>query len=72
MHQADGGLAGIVSRSDLLAVYDRPDSDIADEIMSYVIGDEFVLDSRPFTVTEGTTSCLMSCSRSWTRPSACG
>jgi CBS domain-containing protein len=47
----DGRLAGIVSRSDLLGVYDRPDWEIRDEIMTRVIGEEFLLDGRAFTVT---------------------
>jgi CBS domain-containing protein len=34
---ADGRLAGIVSRSDVLAVFDRPDTEIRQEIMSKVI-----------------------------------
>jgi hypothetical protein len=38
------------ARSDLLAVYDRPDSEIRDEITTQFIGDEFLLDSRTFTV----------------------
>jgi CBS domain-containing protein len=47
----DGRLVGVVSRTDLLGVYDRPDSQIRDEIMTQVIGDEFLLDNRAFTVT---------------------
>jgi CBS-domain-containing membrane protein len=34
---AGGRLAGIVSRSDVLAVFDRPDAEIRQEIMSQVI-----------------------------------
>jgi CBS domain-containing protein len=47
----DGRLAGIVSRTDLLGVYDRPDPEIRDEIMKQVIGEEFLLDGEAFTVT---------------------
>jgi CBS-domain-containing membrane protein len=47
---ADGTLVGVVSRVDLLGVYDRPDSEIQNEILKRVIDDEFVLDSRAFTV----------------------
>ncbi len=47
----DGRLAGIVSRIDLLGVYDRPDSQIRDEIVTQLIENEFLLDSRAFTVT---------------------
>jgi CBS domain-containing protein len=41
---ADGHLTGIVSRADLLAVFDRPDDDIRKEITGNVIGDEFLVD----------------------------
>ncbi len=47
----DGRLVGIVSRADLLGVYDRPDSQITEEIVTKLIGTEFLLDSRAFTVT---------------------
>jgi len=47
----DGKLVGIVSRTDLLGVYDRPDSDIRREILDQVIHSQFVLDSLAFTVT---------------------
>lgn len=40
-----------VSRTDLLGVYDRPDSQIRDEIMTQLIGSKFLLDSRAFIVT---------------------
>jgi CBS domain-containing protein len=41
---ADGHLTGIVSRADLLAVFDRSDDDIRKEITGNVIGDEFLVD----------------------------
>ena len=47
---ADGSLVGIVSRVDLLGVYDRPDSEIEAEIRKRVIVDEFVLDGLAFNV----------------------
>jgi CBS domain-containing protein len=47
----EGRLAGIVSRTDVLGVYDRPDAEIRDEIMMQVIGEQFLLDRRAFTVT---------------------
>lgn len=47
---ADGTLIGIVTRVDLLSVYDRPDSDILAEVMK-IIGDEFGLDQADFDVT---------------------
>jgi CBS-domain-containing membrane protein len=48
---ADGRLLGVVSRVDLLGVYDRPDADIKTEIIKQVIESEFVLDRLAFTVT---------------------
>jgi CBS domain-containing protein len=47
---ADGHLLGIVSRTDLLGVYDRPDADIRGEILKQVIGEAFVLDPLAFEV----------------------
>jgi CBS domain-containing protein len=47
----EGRLIGIVSRKDLLGVYDRPDSEIRNEIMIQLIDAEFLLDSRAFAVT---------------------
>jgi CBS domain-containing protein len=46
-----GQLVGIVSRSDLLAVYDRPDDMILAEITGDVIQREMLTDPAPFTVT---------------------
>jgi CBS-domain-containing membrane protein len=48
---ADGHLLGIVSRTDLLGVYDRPDADIKGEILEQVIGEAFVLDPLAFEVS---------------------
>jgi CBS domain-containing protein len=48
---ADGRLIGVVSRVDLLGIYDRPDTDIRTEIIKRVIESDFVLDGRAFTVT---------------------
>jgi len=48
---ADGRLAGIVSRVDLLGVYDRPDAQICNEITERVIAGDFIFDPREFTVT---------------------
>ncbi len=47
----DGRLVGIVSRTDLLGLYDRADSEIRDEIVTRIIDDEFLLDGRAFAVT---------------------
>lgn len=44
-------LKGILSRSDLLAVYQRPDEDIRREILADIIEDGFGLDLARFTVT---------------------
>jgi CBS-domain-containing membrane protein len=46
----DGRLIGIVSRVDLLGIYDRSDAEICEEITDEVIAGEFVLDSSEFTV----------------------
>lgn len=46
----DGGLVGIVSRVDLLGVYDRPDEDIRAEINERVLAGDFVFDPREFGV----------------------
>src|SRR6516164_10147733 len=48
---AGGYLVGIVSRSDLLAVFDRPDSEILAEITDDVILHEFLIDPAMFVVT---------------------
>lgn len=48
---ADGRLLGLVSRVDLLGVYDRHDAAIKTEIIKQVIESEFVLDRLTFTVT---------------------
>jgi CBS domain-containing protein len=48
---ADGRLVGIVSRVDLLGIYDRPDAQIRTEITERVLAGDFVLDPREFTVT---------------------
>jgi osmotically-inducible protein OsmY len=47
----DGLLIGIVSRTDLLSVYERPDGDIRDEVLRDIIAREFRLDSAEFEVT---------------------
>lgn len=46
----DRRLVGIVSRVDLLGVYDRPDAQIRTEITERVIAGDFVLDPREFAV----------------------
>jgi len=46
-----GQLVGIVSRSDVLAVFDRPDEDIRKDIVDSILLHEFLIDPRLFTVT---------------------
>jgi CBS domain-containing protein len=48
---ADGRLRGIVSRADLLSVYERPDNEIRDEVIKEVLVREFGLDELMFAVT---------------------
>jgi CBS domain-containing protein len=48
---AGGYLIGIVSRSDVLAVFDRPDSEILAEITDEVILHELLIDPAMFIVT---------------------
>ena len=46
-----GELIGIVSRSDVLSVYTRPDAEIRQEIIANVLLNEFLADPDQFTVT---------------------
>jgi CBS domain-containing protein len=48
---ADGRLAGIVARSDVLSVFSRPDEDIRREITQDVMLGRFLTDPSRFTVT---------------------
>jgi len=45
-----GLLVGIVSRTDILAVFDRPDDEIRREVVNQVILSEFIQDPRQYTV----------------------
>ncbi len=47
----DGALIGIVSRSDVLSVYSKPDAEIRDEVSSELIRGAFLADPGAFTVT---------------------
>ena len=47
----DGRLAGTISRSDVLAVFRRPDEDIRREIVHDLITDGFFMDPACFHVT---------------------
>jgi CBS domain-containing protein len=46
-----GQLVGIISRADVLAVFDRPDEDIRTDIIYAILRHEFFIDPRQFTVT---------------------
>jgi CBS-domain-containing membrane protein len=46
-----GELVGIVSRSDLLSVFDRPDEDIRKDVTDTMFRHEFLIDPRQFKVT---------------------
>ena len=46
-----GRLVGIVSRSDVLSVFDRPDEDIRKDIVDTMLLHEFLVDPRQFTVS---------------------
>jgi CBS domain-containing protein len=48
---ADGHLAGIVSRTDVLAVYSRADADIAEEIRAGIFAGEPHEEHRPFDLS---------------------
>ena len=50
MVDANGHLIGIISRADVLAVFDRSDLDIRKEITG-VMRNEFLLDPKEFKVT---------------------
>ena len=45
-----GHLVGIISRADVLAVFDRTDADIRQEIIDEVIRSEFLVDPQAFDV----------------------
>jgi CBS domain-containing protein len=47
----DGRLRGIVSRADVLSVFERPDQEIWDDVVKDVIIGEFGLDPQMFVVT---------------------
>jgi len=46
-----GQLVGIISRSDLLAVFDRPDEDIRKDVVDTMLLHESLIDPRQFGVT---------------------
>jgi len=48
---ADGRLVGIISRADVLSVFDRSDEEIRKEITTGVMLNEFLVDPKAFTVT---------------------
>jgi len=47
----NGRLRGIISRADVLSVFERPDSEIWDDVVKEVIVGEFGLDPEMFAVT---------------------
>lgn len=47
----DGRLVGIVTRSDVLSVFERPDSDIYAEISKTILAEEFALDPGQFDIS---------------------
>jgi CBS domain-containing protein len=47
----DGRLVGIISRADVLSVYNRPDADIRRDIIEHVVLDALLTDPARFTIT---------------------
>jgi CBS domain-containing protein len=47
---AGGHLVGIISRADVLAVFDRTDTQIRNEVMTEILHGEFLIDPKEFTV----------------------
>jgi CBS domain-containing protein len=47
----DGALVGILTRSDVLSIFERPDADIWDEIGKRILDEEFGLDPDSFDCT---------------------
>jgi CBS domain-containing protein len=47
----DGHLVGIVSRTDLLTVFERPDADIWDDVIKLMVSEELTLDPDDFDTT---------------------
>ncbi len=47
----NGELVGIVTRSDLLCVFEQPDADIWDHVVKVILDEEFGLDPDSFDVT---------------------
>jgi len=48
---SDGRLVGIISRADVLAVFERSDAEIRKEVIADVLREEFALDPKEFKVT---------------------
>jgi CBS domain-containing protein len=48
---SDGYLVGIVTRSDVLTVFERPDTDTRDYVVKVILDEEFGLDPDGFDVT---------------------
>ena len=48
---ADGHLVGIISRTDVLAIFDRSGQDIRKEIITEVMQNEFLVDPKEYKLT---------------------
>lgn len=48
---ADGRLVGIVTRSDVLSVFERSDEDIWDDVVKLMVDEEFALDPASLDIT---------------------
>jgi CBS-domain-containing membrane protein len=46
-----GQLVGIISRADVLAVFDRPDEDVRKDVVNGILLHEYLVDPRQFRVT---------------------
>jgi CBS domain-containing protein len=51
VEEPTGHLIGIISRSDLIGLYSRPDAEIERDILNRVIATELAMDPMRFTVT---------------------
>jgi CBS-domain-containing membrane protein len=49
--EPNGCLVGIVTRSDVLSVFEQPDADIRDRVVKVILDEEFGLDPDSFDVT---------------------
>jgi CBS domain-containing protein len=47
----DGHLVGIISRTDLLSVFERPDADIWDDVIKIMVSEDLALSAENFDIT---------------------